>query len=82
MHHNIKTHWEVEVYLHTFLILVLDGDERSASCPAHFTTPGYRISQYPLDRRQGRLQSNLLSLATLKLEEADFFETQEYMSTS
>jgi hypothetical protein len=79
MHHNIKTRWEVEVYFHTFLILALDRDERSASCPGHFT-PGYSTSQYTLDRRQGRLQRNLLSLSSLKLEEADFFETQVYIS--
>jgi len=29
--------WEVEVELHAFLTLVLDGGKWSASCPGHFT---------------------------------------------
>jgi hypothetical protein len=33
-HHAIKTYWGVEVYLHAFLTLALDGGEWSAHAPA------------------------------------------------
>jgi hypothetical protein len=36
-HHTMKTHGGVEVWLHTFLNLVLDGGEWSTSCPSCFT---------------------------------------------
>jgi hypothetical protein len=37
-HHAMKTFWGVEVYLHTFLTLTLDGGEWSASRPGGFTS--------------------------------------------
>jgi hypothetical protein len=61
--------WEVEVWLHAFLILALDGGR------GHFT-PGYNTSQYTLERRQGGPRRYLPFLSTLKLEETDSFETQ------
>jgi hypothetical protein len=36
-HHAVKTYWEVEVYIHTFLTSSLDGGEWSASRPGRFT---------------------------------------------
>jgi hypothetical protein len=33
-HHAVKTHWGVEIQLHPFLTLVLDGREWSALRPA------------------------------------------------
>jgi hypothetical protein len=35
--HALKAYWGVEVLLHTFLALELDGGEWSASRPSHFT---------------------------------------------
>jgi hypothetical protein len=35
-HHDMKTFWGVEVYLHTFLTSELDGGEWSASRPGRF----------------------------------------------
>jgi len=32
----MKTYWRVEVELHTFLTLAVDGGEWSASCPGRF----------------------------------------------
>jgi len=40
----MKTYGAVEVKLHTFLTLELDGGEWSASCPAHW---------YPVDKMLG-----------------------------
>jgi len=37
--HIMKVYGEMEVYLHTFLTLALDGGEWSASHPCHFN-PG------------------------------------------
>jgi hypothetical protein len=37
MHHEMKTYWGVEVYLHAFLTSALDGGEWSASRPGRFT---------------------------------------------
>jgi len=37
-HHAMKIYGEVEVQLHIFLTLALDGGEWLASCPVHFTT--------------------------------------------
>jgi hypothetical protein len=36
-HHAMKTYWGVEVYLHAFLTLELNGGEWSASLPGRFT---------------------------------------------
>jgi hypothetical protein len=36
-HHSIKAYWWMEVYLHAFLALALDGGEWSASRPSRFT---------------------------------------------
>jgi hypothetical protein len=33
----MKSYWGVKVYLHAFLMLALDADELSASCPGRFT---------------------------------------------
>jgi len=35
-HHAMKTCWEVELHLHTFLTSTVDGGERSASRCSHF----------------------------------------------
>jgi hypothetical protein len=40
----------------SFISLVLDGGDWSASCPIHFIPWGKNL-QYPLDRRLGRSQS-------------------------
>ena len=37
--HTIKAYVEVEVELHWFLTLALDGSQCSASCPGLFNTP-------------------------------------------
>jgi hypothetical protein len=52
----MKTYWGVEVHLHAFLTLTLDGGERPASRPGRFT-PRERAPWYPLDRRLGGPQS-------------------------
>jgi hypothetical protein len=51
MHHTLKMYGKVEVQLHMFLTLALDGGEWSASCPCFFI-PG-KESWYPTDRRLG-----------------------------
>jgi hypothetical protein len=33
----MKAYWGVELYLHAFLTLALDGSKWSASCPSHLT---------------------------------------------
>jgi hypothetical protein len=48
----MKAYWGVDVQLHTFLILALDGGEWSVSCLGCFTSQG-KSMWYPLDRRLG-----------------------------
>jgi hypothetical protein len=48
----MKTYWGVEIKLHAFLTLGLDGNEWSASRPVLFIS-GVQSPQYPLDRRLG-----------------------------
>jgi hypothetical protein len=47
----MKLYWGLEIYLHAFLTLVLDGGEWSASRTGHFTPR--ESPWYPLDRRFG-----------------------------
>jgi len=42
----------VEVWLHSFLTLALDGSEWLTSCLGHFTARG-KVAQYMLNRRLG-----------------------------
>jgi hypothetical protein len=35
--HDTGMYWGVEIQVHIFLTLVLDGGEWSTSCPSHFT---------------------------------------------
>jgi hypothetical protein len=51
----MKTYWEVEVQLHSFLTLAQDGGERSASCSGRFTTG--ESPRHPIYRRLGGPQS-------------------------
>jgi hypothetical protein len=51
-HHAMKAYWGVEVQLHAFLTLALDGGEWSAPRPVHFTP-----SESAPGRRLGGLQS-------------------------
>jgi hypothetical protein len=54
--HTMKMYGEVDVQLHIFLTLALDGGECSVSDLSHFT-PVERDPQYPLDTRLGGPQS-------------------------
>jgi hypothetical protein len=49
----MKTYGEMEVQIHEFLTLALDGGEWLASCPCHFT-PRERT---PINRKLGGLLS-------------------------
>jgi len=54
-YHTMKTYGGVEVQLHSFITLALDGDEWSAWCPNHFTLQ--KRSWYPFHRRLAGHQS-------------------------
>jgi hypothetical protein len=49
MHHAMKTYRVVELWIHVFLIMTLDGDEWSVSSPGRFN-PGGQSPRYSLDK--------------------------------
>jgi hypothetical protein len=58
-HHAMKTYEEMDVSLHAFLTLALDGDEWSASHHSHF-------AQQPLDRGLCGPRANMAALGMRK----------------
>ena len=58
--HTTKAHGGVDVYLHLFLIMALDGSEWSASCPCHFAHEGGAPDSQSQSGHFGEEEKNLL----------------------